>query len=436
MANNIELPENLRRLPDRIAILDEHGIAPDVVDGVRRLIESSWDGTMVSSSESTDTNDMRTPLKEAIQKCTTELDAASMAFMVSVPAEMNTMLRGAFDSSLFCQDVVKAFTNLKIFNFDGLSANDYDNIQAAISKNEDSWHSGPNKKHVFVVQQFFKRMVELLESFRKRTGRTLDLAPDNNEILATASSTMTQVNTILDYQNEDPIVGGARWPECANDIPDWAKLFGPDSKENDDEDEEVNEEDDDGPWLTPRMAAKIHHVAIVDADTLLADYGFCPPRLPKIARPFFKRSRKWRLAFRDCYVRIGLRLQKGLPPQPNCTGEEMAFHNIMEQVPDVDDVLYDDENYTNLPEYPNDNDYHLVKDLAVQDEDVLMLFEQNDTGYDSNSDEDEINVDNALGPGSIADFMLGSGGARVRAVNIHPSDWFKAFRKDRFRDHW
>ena len=40
-----------------------------------------------------------------------------------------------------------------------------------------------------------------------------------------------------------------------------------------------------------------------------------------------------------------------------------------------------------------------------------------------------------LGPGSMADFMLGSGGAMMRTANLHPSEWFVAFKTNNFRDH-
>mmetsp|Transcript_42218 Transcript_42218/g.47013 ORF Transcript_42218/g.47013 Transcript_42218/m.47013 type:complete len:251 (+) Transcript_42218:56-808(+) len=207
-------------------------------------------------------------------------------------------------------------------------------------------------------------------------------------------------------------------------------------QEEEDEDEEDEDEDI---WLTPRMAAKIHNQAIVVGDIMFDDdlsSKSSHPRLPKIARPFFQKSEVWRLSFRDCYFRIAMRLQKGLPPQPNCTGEEMAFHNIMDGVPDIEEHFEDNEDFQALPKYHNDDDYFTVRDCAIQDEDVLELFDPGDGGHDDTDDEDNSNVDNPiLGPGSKASFMLGSGGAMMRTANLHPNTWFLAFRKDRFRDH-
>ena len=236
----------------------------------------------------------------------------------------------------------------------------------------------------------------------------------------------------MNYESER-IVGGPRWPGCVNTNPDWAHLFG-------------NNDDDDDPWLTPRMAMKIHDVAFGDAGLLLQDLdcSISHPRLPKVARPFFKTSEKWRLAFRDCYVRIGLRLQNGLAPTPNCVGEEMAFFNIMDRVPDAFCDYEDDdyEEYDALPDYPRDEDYDCVKDMAVLDDDVLELFETGDNGYDSSDDEDETN---AQGPwqmfrsnsamSSMANVPLEFSDARMQTDKLHPRDWFLAFDNMRFQNH-
>jgi len=76
----------------------------------------------------------------------------------------------------------------------------------------------------------------------------------------------------------------------------------------------------------------------------------------------------------------------------------------------------------------------LVLDNAVEDMDVMMLYEDGDDGCDD--DDDEPSVDNpVLGPGSMASFMLGSGGDAMRVNNLHPSEWFHAFRDEDFRNH-
>merc|ERR1740124_666541 len=102
----------------------------------------------------------------------------------------------------------------------------------------------------------------------------------------------------------------------------------------------------------------------------------------------------------------------------------------MYRAPDAEYCMGDE--YEALPKHPNDRDFAMVKDMALEDEDVLMLFEENDDG---DSDEDEPSVDNpVLGPGSLASFMLGTGGEMTRAAHLHPKEWFVAFRQEQLED--
>jgi len=438
------LPDGLQRLPEQFSLADEYGIAPDLVEGVRRFVQSAWDGSMISG----DMYGGGIPLGDAIRNSTVELDAAVMTYLNTVPAEMTAMIGAAFNIALFSHDIGKAFANLNNLSFDGMGAKDYDNIQAVLSKNETAWQKDPQKIEIYTIQQFFLRLMDFAKSLEQHTGRSFEAAapqainrsssPSPSKKAKSETTAASEERVVMNYQNER-IVGGSQWPSCVdNNKPNWATLFGLGSEMY-----ELSAENQDI-WLTPRMAAKIHHIAINDGQSLFNDLD-CDktshPRLPKIARPFFQKSNVWRLAFRDCYARIGLRLQKGLPPQPNCTGEEMAFHNIMNRVPDAEDDFAcsgQDEEFELLPKHPNDDDYFTVQDYAIEDEDVLELFESNDRGYDDsdNEDDNDPNVDNPiLGPGSKADFMLGSGGAMMRTANLHPKDWFLAFRNDRFRNH-
>jgi len=298
----------------------------------------------------------------------------------------------------------------------------FDHLQAALTMTEATWRSSPRKNDMFVIQQFCLRFVQLSASFKQRTG--VRLQADESFVSAANPSARAQDATSLQpaysYGADSRMKGSSLWPRCVNGPFDWATLFAPRGGEDH--------------WLTPRMAARIHHVAVVDGDTMLEDIEFMTPCLPKVARSFFKRSREWRLNFQECYLRIAMRLQKGQPPRPNCTGEEMALHNIIDRAADADDAIGDEIDA--LPEYPNDDDFDMVKDIAVEDEDVLMLFEDADDGGMFGEDDDEPDVDNpVLGPGSMADFMLGSGGAMMRTANLHPSEWFKAFRHESIRDH-
>ena len=414
------LPEGLRRLPERFSRADKNGIAPDLAESVRVLVQSAWDGSIFTGVSGA--AGVPIPLAEAIKSSTSELDAAAMSYLATVVADIEAVIGvGNFKSEIFSNDVVTAFDNLKKMDFGGMGVMHYDNIQGALSKDEESWRDGPHKMEVFAIQQFTLRIVDFAESLHQRTGFKLDdeapvsataLVPA--PVLVPAPAPVRPSSSAMNYESSELIVKGLRWPGCVNNRnPDWAQLF------------RAKNEDgyDSGPWLTPRMAMKIHHAAISAAHDLLEDFdsgSLSHPRLPKIARPFFKTSEKWRLAFRDCYARIGLRLQKGLDPSPNCTGEEMAFHNIMHLAPDAEDVYVGEPEYDALPKYPNDDNYNDVTDNAIDDLDVLNLFGPNDKGYDSPSDRaDAPYVDDPM----------------MRTANLHPKDWFLAFRDDKFRDH-
>ena len=424
------VPAGLRELAQQLMDADEHGVAPDVGQNAKALIEAAWNGSLCESIVGN-----RITLQDAVSRTTAALDTVAMSYMSSVPAEISAVTSG-FDTAKFAADVVAAFSALKALKFDGHGSVTFDNLQAAFSKTEQTWRAGPHKNDLFVIQQFCLRIVQHINSLKQRTGKRIA-----NDVAAFASIDQQQPQYAgaappapdppRVYDASCRIKGGPYWPQCVNGpLPDgqfanWARLF-----------QGSADDGEDGPWLTPRMAARIHHVAVVDGDTMLEDIEFMRPCLPKVARPFFKRSAVWRENFRDCYLRIAMRLQKGLPPSPNCTGEEMALHNILERAPDADDVIGDEIDM--LPEYANDDDFEMVKDVAVQDEDVLMLFENGDTGGQFGEDsDDEATVDSPLlAPGSMADFMLGStASAMLRTANLHPSEWFVAFCNDNFRDH-
>ena len=85
------------------------------------------------------------------------------------------------------------------------------------------------------------------------------------------------------------------------------------------------------------------------------------------------------------------------------------MHSIIEMAPDSDDAIGDE--IEALPAFPHDDDFDAGFERAIEDEDVLMLFEEGDIGRDSDSDSDgPVNVDNpVLGPGSTAAIMLQQG---------------------------
>jgi len=191
--------------------------------------------------------------------------------------------------------------------------------------------------------------------------------------------------------------------------PDWLKLFGP----KDDDDEEY------GPWLTPRMAYLLHSAACIEGDN--TRYNYATPDLPKNARVFFRHSKKWRQSLSACFFRIAMRLEKGLTPYPNCIGETIAVHNIVSLAAGMASDYKEELKY--LPKFPNDDNYGLVEDIALQDEDVYELFEHGDDGYDFHSNEDE----------ELEDYLLGEW--HFQNSHLHPRQWFHAFLEERFTNH-
>lgn len=304
-------------------------------------------------------------------------------------------------------------------DFTGLGSLHYEHILNALTKREELLGDGPLNDEVSTVKQFCMRVMALLELVKFRTGNLIA-----NDIVAMLKD---QDKKSMVYNSAaGRIHGSQNYPACVNGPIDWAKLFG--QKENDDD-----EDEDNGPWLTPRMAARLHYVALYQADMMIQYFEEDneSPRLPRIARPFFKKSKEWRESFHECYVRIAMRLQKGLPPKPNCTGEELAFHNIVAIARSEGDE-HIEHIFEGLPTLPNDNNYGIVKDCAVLDEDVLMLFEEGDYGY-SDSDDETLNA--VPGKMKMTSFLLGAGGIHVRAVNMHPGEWFVAFKDKHFSNH-
>ena len=422
------VPASLRELVRQIDDADELDVAPDLERDATALIEAAWNGSMCESIVR-----RKIPLADAVQRSTAELDAAAFAYITTVPARIRAMVGNAFDDAHFMRDNLKAFCALKSLKFENLGTAHYEHIQAALTENEGVWRGGSHKDDVYVIQQFCVRIVQLTESLRQRTGRRIA----NDVAMITASDATGDAGRPFEEPRRLQLVYNSaagrimdrrNWPQRVAGPFDWALLFG---HLADDDDEE------DGPWLTPRMAARIHCAAIEDAERMMEAWkdDRSSPRLPKLARPFFKKSKEWRDSFQECYLRIAMRLQKGLPPRPNCTGEELAFHIIMQRV-EGDELGTDfDESFDALPRFANDENYSGVKDIAVDDEDVLMLYENGDNGY-SDSDSDEPSVDNSvLGPGSLASFLLGSGGDLMRVAHIHPTEWFHAFRSENFKDH-
>ena len=110
----------------------------------------------------------------------------------------------------------------------------------------------------------------------------------------------------------------------------------------------------------------------------------------------------------------------------------MALYGIFDLAEDLGRDGIDDDKYLALPSNPSDEDFRDVLSSLVEDEDVLMLFDDGDDGY--SSDEGGADAD-ILHPRSMATEILGNLGEMARVVNLHPEEWFLAFREDRMQRH-
>jgi hypothetical protein len=131
------------------------------------------------------------------------------------------------------------------------------------------------------------------------------------------------------------------------------------------------------PFLTPKMAAHIHNMAGYKVDNELRNYyaeGNLPD-LPEEALSFFKRSAEWRDDYYQCHTRIGMRLQNGLIPRPECYGENIVLRNITDSLQhDFDGGYGDPMLCENLPTFPNDDIYSIVEQDIIRNDKIAMLY--------------------------------------------------------------
>ena len=334
-----------------------------------------------------------------------------------------------WNNDLFKRDVTRVICNLKRLHFKSFDMKDFDNLQAAIHPDYKATHilSLEGQNAMFVIQNLCLRFVSCSESLRFRTNSKIA-----NDTAGTVNhSTMNQVHAVPQYDESVTLM--PHWPECCDvdDINHWAKHFSaiPEGWCYEYEEEWVN-----GPWLTPQMAKNLNYHAFYMAQLHLDSFDDCSyaGKLPRIATPFYKKSTVWRKAYVECHMRIAARLANGLEPSPNCTGEEMALHNII-------DCLENGEQYKlhdSIVKFKHDQNFDLLRENSVEDMDVFWLFEDGDNGFsccffiDSDEELDKYT------PGPFLQSVLwGEAGRFARVANLHPADWFVPFRMENYRNH-
>ncbi|MEU0383943.1 tetratricopeptide repeat protein [Streptomyces chartreusis] len=192
-------------------------------------------------------------------------------------------------------------------------------------------------------------------------------------------------------------------------------------------DERDDHDEDHGPWApTPRTLRVLEAALDIEADMAaegLEDLQDRPVTADSCTAGCFdtlpaqtwNQDRAWRRQLIRAFDDLCDDIRKGRLPHPRSTGEEMALHVALEQASclTADDPQLVGEFTEGLPEHPEDYDWSACKDLLFKDHDVLWLYWPWMEGIE-NPDSDAHQV--------------------MRAVNLHPDDWFRPFRDDRRRD--
>lgn len=192
------------------------------------------------------------------------------------------------------------------------------------------------------------------------------------------------------------------WPRCVDAIVDWAGKFDGESQ------------------VSPRMAHRLFSAACEISDTLLDNVDF-PPRLPACTG----RSR-----------------HPGAGGSSSATGESPAQLHRRGDGPlrNFSPSRRSGQGWDGwwwvpchqIHSNPFDEDFRDVLSSLVEDEDVLMLFDDGDDGYSS---DEGGGADDILHPRSLATEILGNLGEMANVVNLNPEEWFLAFKEEDMQRH-
>jgi len=82
----------------------------------------------------------------------------------------------------------------------------------------------------------------------------------------------------------------------------------------------MNGKDDGGKdfWLSPRMACMLHQAGCIYIDEECSELQL-QEDLPFCAEPYVEQE-DWHEAYSQAAMRLVARLERGMPPCPNCTG--------------------------------------------------------------------------------------------------------------------
>lgn len=180
------------------------------------------------------------------------------------------------------------------------------------------------------------------------------------------------------------------------DDPDFAQVYGSNER------------------ITPRLARRLWTAALFCADTWRdagSERSFLVEDLPPVAWPHA--IGVWYERLVDCFDVLADRIALGRIGEDEittCTGEEMALHLVIDVAEREFDSGFDSdaEALDPLPDHgAADTAFGRARDVLLQDDDVLMLYDASLDGIDDPDNE-------------VA--------AVYRVVNLHPTQWFLPFR--------
>ena len=141
--------------------------------------------------------------------------------------------------------------------------------------------------------------------------------------------------------------------------PDWAALY------------PINSKGAPTGLLSPRMACKLFHDALLIVQKADENPKFLQDRIPPCTHKCFKKK-QWRKQYLEACRRVTCRLAKGLAFKPNCPAEESFIHVILRDAFElgwrrIASIV------EALPETDKDRDFNRVARLGAND-DIAMLY--------------------------------------------------------------
>lgn len=163
--------------------------------------------------------------------------------------------------------------------------------------------------------------------------------------------------------------------------------------------------------ISPRLAGRLWYGAQLLADTYAdPDFHFdLRTELPRIADRYA--DDEWLERFAARFRAVADRLADqtiGVEQLATCTADELVIHIIIDTLTslDADDVLANQPWLAALPNGPGFDELEAARELCLQDNDVMMLFNPALDGIEDPVDPVQ---------------------ERQGAANLHPRDWFSPF---------